>query len=135
MDKMICGHERRVLVWALTDAKRRSAGSVATLKTLRLKNNYQQAIVDVNDPAKLAAMMVEEGRRLGLDVGAFDAFGGAEMQIWPRPRDKTICVDGNKDSSRLCVMTMPQARTILLQWLQLPDGAREEAEHALRGDT
>ena len=137
MDQMICGHERDVLIWALTDAKRRSAGSVATLKGLRQKNNYQQAIVDVNDPAKLAEMLAARGREIGL---AF--WHGPNEPREPSPTDYVLYViDGvirlysplsPKTWQRHYTIT--QARTILLQWLQLPDGAREEAERALRGE-
>ena len=137
MDKMICGHERRVLAWALTDAKRRSAGSVATLKGLRLKNNYQQAIVDVNDPAKLAEMLAARGREIGL---AF--WHGPNEPREPSPTDYVLYViDGvirlysplsPKTWQRHYTIT--QARAILLQWLRLPDGAHGEASRALRGE-
>ena len=137
MDKTICGHERRVLAWALTDAKRRSAGSVATLKGLRLKNNYQQAIVDVNDPAKLAEMLAARGREIGL---AF--WHGPNEPREPSPTDYVLYViDGvirlysplsPKTWQRHYTIT--QARAILLQWLRLPDGAHGEASRALRGE-
>ena len=137
MDKMICGHERDVLIWALTDAKRRSAGSVATLKGLRLKNNYQQAIVDVNDPAKLAEMLAARGRELGLGF-----WHGPNEPREPSPTDYVLYViDGvirlysplsPKTWQRHYTIT--QARAILLQWLRLPDGAHGEASRALRGE-
>ena len=131
MDQMICGHERDVLIWALTDAKRRSAGSVATLKGLRLKNNYQQAIVDVNDPAKLAEMLVEVGRRLGFDARCCVGFG------IPKHRDEMTVIwhDDCQVVEVWChrwhTFTMPTAIDVLAAWIRLPEGFIEEAKQVL----
>lgn len=80
MDRTICGHERDVLRQACSIIIEDLVTGCSAL-TADSGCKTCMAILDLNDPAKLAAMMVEEGRRLGLDVGAFDAFGGAEMQI------------------------------------------------------
>jgi hypothetical protein len=62
----------------------------------------------LTDPATIAEFTRSEARRCGLGAGAFDSFGGSEWQIWPRPRDYTICVDGREDDSRLRVLDMPK---------------------------
>ena len=146
MDKTICGHERDVLIWALTDpdplnsAEREKrvivpiggpidfSQCVATPK--------QRAAVCVHDPAKLAEMLAARGRELGL---AF--WHGPNEPREPSPTDHVLYViDGVirlysplSPKAWQRQYALPQARAILLQWLQLPDGAREEAERALRG--
>lgn len=134
---MICGHERNellcVLRWAVGDDKRDRTKA-------RCECGGPCCVIynDLIDPAKLSAMLAERGRELGL---AF--WHGPNEPREPSPTDYVLYVLdgvirlysplGPKAWQRQ--RTMPQARTILLQWLQLPDGAHEEAEQALRGES
>jgi len=136
----ICGHERDVLVWALELRAKTDTGGIMMYSagTEREKSRRVDAYFDVDDPAKLSAMLAERGRELGL---AF--WHGPNEPREPSPTDYVLYVLdgvirlysplGPKAWQRQ--RTMPQARTILLQWLQLPDGAHEEAEQALRGES
>ena len=135
----LCGHDRDVLIWALTSTGRwpefvagllePSPGlPVYTQRVLRefLAPKREPTLRAIHDPAKLAEMLAEEGQRLGL----------TELEC-SESKQATVC-------NRLYIVlgwrswmfrSMVEGRAILMQWLQLPDGAREEAEHALRGDT
>ena len=134
MDKTICGHERDVLIGAL----QHQAKTGRPLKTTKLCGcgtcTTHRA---VDDPAKLAEMLAARGRELGL---AF--WHGPNEPREPSPTDYVLYViDGVirlysplSPKAWQRQYTMAQARAILLQWLQLPDGAREEAERVLRGE-
>ena len=130
MGKTICGHERFNLQWALSAWRDDPESSVACLEpSFNVSGHASKLLVAlraVNDPAKLAEMLAEEGQRLGL----------TELEC-SESKQATVC-------NRLYIVlgwrswmfrSMVEGRAILMQWLQLPDGAREEAEHALRGDT
>jgi len=92
----------------------------------------------LTDPAKLAEMLAERGRELGLvaisgphdsepenhtneDWWLFNA-GGACIRAFYH-YDYGSGIDGTGSAYDWRELAMPQARTILLQWLQLPDGA------------
>jgi hypothetical protein len=172
MDKMICGHERDALLFALNAAtpanKNPTTHSAANWKrvfdnycprqihvdpgtrmltrgtkrtdseALGLASGYADAWFAIHDPAKLAEMLAARGRELGLGF-----WHGPNEPREPSPTDYVLyAIDGViRLYSPLSPKTWQrqyelfQARAILLQWLQLPDGAREEAEKALRGTT
>ena len=144
----LCGHDRDVLIWALTSTGRwpefvagllePSPGlPVYTQRVLRefLAPKREPTLRAIHDPAKLAEMLAERGRELGLpcdtDFPATSCIEEDPTLVW-RARDVGVVLVRD-DSIR--EFAMPQARAILLQWLQLPDCAREEAEKALRGET
>lgn len=112
----VCGHDRDTLVWA--------CGFVdgPTVHHCRkwLRGEYDAAR-DVCDPVKLGEMMASEGRRLGID--------------------SLLCTVNDSDTLAFAwwghagyLRATPMARAILAAWLQLPNGAREQAEKVLRGD-
>jgi hypothetical protein len=120
MTNTICGHERSVLIWALGYPYE----DTETICSPRFRYNgcpKCKALREIADPAKLAAIMAEDGKRLGLSI-AIVAYGNAKPLVWE--------LDGDGGW-----ISMAQARAIILDWLQLPDGAREEAETVLRGET
>lgn len=141
MDKTICGHERDVLIWALSlHTVGVDTGIAADVD--RRPNGISQryyASEAIHDPAKLAEMLAACGRELG--------FARPDEQDTPPDNQISIGIHGGmiwfgigNDKRKPFFMpktalsfTMPQARDILLQWLQLPDGARGEAERVLRG--
>ena len=134
MDKTICGHDRDVLIWALEHADATGDHHVSGDPM-----PYAIACGEVLDPAKLAEMMAARGRELGFNIinrlphdeslpfadiyAVCECVSIATSILWQE------CIFGDVAKK----LTMPQARAILLQWLQLPDGAREEAEKVLRG--
>jgi hypothetical protein len=127
MSATICGHERVVLTRVL---RNRFDATMTRFSSL----DEERADDDCHDPAKLAEMLIEEGRRLSvtdvivrrLDTNDPSGNGTAGIVIvWGRfPERMRI---GWADSE------LPQARALLRKWIQLPDGAREEAERALSG--
>ena len=139
MDKTICGHERNellcVLRWAVGDDKRDRT-------KVRCECGGPCCVIynDLIDPAKLAEMLATEGRRLGFNVCSDKTHDDV------RPYVDMFAIDGRVSIAASIMWQecffgdiakeheLPQARAILLQWLQLPDGAREEAEKALRGE-
>lgn len=138
MTNTICGHGRDVLIWVLSVHVRERC----LMAPCELSETEAQSASDaVHDPAKLAEMLAARGRELGFFVGiAVDMYcrgpifgarstSADSIKVWVRP----VADDPSRPFDR--EFTMPQARAILLQWLQLPDGAREEAERALRGET
>lgn len=99
------------------------------------------AILDLNDPAKLAEMLAARGRELGFAYPD-EHDTPPDNQINIGIHGEMIWVGIGNDKRKPFFMpktalsfTMPQARAILLQWLQLPDGAHEEALRVLRGAT
>lgn len=139
----LCGHDRDVLIWALTSTGRwpefvagllePSPGlPVYTQRVLRefLAPKREPTLRAIHDPAKLAEMLAEEGRRLSFDVEVCDEFEMFRGQKWPM-----LKFDDAEYAIRLVTRDMTTWRRILLTWLQLPNGAREEAERRLRGET
>lgn len=143
MDKTICGHERDVLIWALSWARDVWANDDTSLRELATmswsaKNPTRYAVVNaIIDPAKLAEMLAHEGRRLGLSIAIYDNHLRFRMSGARVVYALLIIAGGfsimDRDK-RGWDFDVPQARHILLQWLQLPDGARKEAERGLRGE-
>lgn len=84
-------------------------------------------------------MMAEEGRRLGFaergaEIVDIDAPIPMPTRTLAEHGRVVICVlVPQKPRWKRYMLTTPQARAILLQWLKLPDGTREEAENVLRG--
>lgn len=139
MTNTICGHGRDVLIWVLSVHVRERC----LMAPCELSETEAQSASDaVHDPAKLAEMLAERGRELGWNTYSDDVYdmpvfpcidftvdeGVITIDVWRSMHD----LESGKNEQRL---GMPQARAVLLQWLQLPDGAREEAEKALRGET
>ena len=147
MDKTICGHDRETLRVALAraanaDQDPSKAASALAWVMVAERTGYAGpdllAFNDVHDPAKLAEMLAERGRQLGLGF-----WHGPNEPREPLPTDYVLYViDGViRLYSPLSLKawqrqhTMAQARALLLKWLQLPDGAREEAEKVVRGES
>lgn len=94
------------------------------------------------DPAKLAEFMASEGRRLGwptLDEMPDECARIACMSIVPFG-DAAVSIafwyeGAVADPTWIQNVDLPKARRIFAKWLQLPDGAREQAERVLRGET
>lgn len=132
MTNTICGHGRDVLIWVLSVHVRERC----LMAPCELSETEAQSASDaVHDPAKLAEMLAERGRELGLscdtDFPATSCIEEEPTLVWQACEAGIVLSRGDN----IRKFTMPQARAILLQWLQLPDGAREEAEKALRGET
>ena len=92
-------------------------------------------MADIHDPAKLAEMLAERGRELGLSIAIYDNHRRFRMSGAPVVYALLVAVDGvsiQDRDKRGWDLDMPQARAILLQWLQLLDGAHEEALRVLR---
>lgn len=135
----LCGHDQNkllcVLRWAVSDDARGRTKA-------RCECGGPCCVIynDLLDPAKLAEMLATEARRCGYVIGHDPLYGDAPdfeaveeimagdgWMVWfrhcpERPQLRRVC-------------GLSQARAILLQCLQLPDGAREEAERILRGET
>lgn len=80
---------------------------------------HSARVVALHDPAKLAELLASEARRLGVSGNVEHNYGYAFPIKW------------YKSEHLFVPFTMVQARAILLQWLDLPDGAREQAERVL----
>lgn len=132
----LCGHDSALLQWACAQ----SAPMLAVWSTNAelAESERERAVLAVCDPAKLAEMLAARGRELGLDF-----WHGPNEPREPSPTDYVLYViDGVirlysplSPKAWQRHYTIAQARVILLQWLQLPDGAQEEAGRALRGET
>lgn len=125
MSPTICGHERGILRRALY------GWQIAPTTTRHIidgagefSDAERDARRDADDPAKLAEMLATRGRELGLYI-----------DVEARENGVTIRIEDGLPLPPLRFRTMASARAILLQWLQLPGGAREEAERRLRGET
>jgi hypothetical protein len=94
----------------------------------------RDAFAAVDDPAKLAEMLAERGREVGLSIAIYDNHRRFRMSGAPVVYALLIVANGfsimDRDR-RGWDFDMPQARAILLQWLQLPDGAQKEALRVL----
>lgn len=135
----ICGHERDVLIWALRHWALSPEHAIKIASEQYPRDETCSAVKDTSDPAKLAEMLAHEGRRLGFarrdaKIVNIDAPIPAPMYACVEHRLVSIYVllprRARWDRHRL---EMPQARALLLKWLNLPDGVREEAERVLRG--
>lgn len=126
----LCGHDQDVLIWAIEYARDMWRDDATVLHNLqsvewRPKNPSRfDAMSAIIDPAKLAEMLAVRGRELGLNINVEAHENGVMIRI-----------EDGLPLPPLRFRTMASARAILLQWLQLPDGAREQAEKALRGET
>lgn len=130
MTAPICGHDREALRRALEFAN--SSNLDAVSRNWPRPSDDGAILFDVRDPAKLAEMLAERGRQLGLDCVACStpealagsseryAFCGivAGVDIWTEFEKETY--------------VMSQARSLLAAWLRLKDGDRKGAEKALR---
>ncbi len=137
MDKMICGHDRGALIEALGYAKFDPDDSAKLSQWQGPCDEDDTCLVQwtatqsIHDPAKLAEMLAERGRELGLGF-----WHGPNEPREPLPADYVLYVlDGviriysplsPKTWQRQC--TMVQARAILLAWLQLPDVPRDASK-------
>ena len=143
----LCGHERDALIWALTDPDSLNNAEREKLVIVPIGGPVdfsqcvatpkQRAAVCVHDPAKLAEMLAERGRELGLSIAIYDNHRRFRMSGAPVVYALLVAVDGvsiQDRDKRGWDLDMPQARAILLQWLQLLDGAHEEALRVLRGE-
>lgn len=156
----ICGHEREALIWLLSERERLGAQGFTILRAHAQAVPSSLAypkmapfVDDVDDPTKLVKMLTEEAKRLGVDDGDRDntsavwfSFAwfkdGIEVSkySWVFPTNEYrvhgICSDTWRWSfPSIKSIALPQARKLLSKWLQLPDGAREKAEKALRGES
>ena len=135
----LCGHDRDVLRWALELWATVTNGGMVVYSagTGGAKVAKANAFGDANDPAKLAEMLAARGRELGLSIAIYDNHRRFRMSGAPVVYALLIVANGFSimDRDRWgWDFDMPQARAILLQWLQLPDGAREEALQVFHGN-
>jgi hypothetical protein len=141
----ICGHDREALRWAIAYARDVWANDDTYLRELqaidwRAKHRVRfDALSAIIDPAKLAAILAERGRELGVIIG--DNYDTADLVIkaldplGASRRDIVWCYSGKLSPEVFDYdLSLPQARAILAAWLELEDGDREGAEKALRGD-
>lgn len=147
MTNPICGHGRDVLIWALRLAEampRTAQTSFRPPDPTPEELARMHAVDDVHDPGKLAAMMAGELQRFGYSLPppprnnqpepecpncGFRVNGFAPHGFKPR-----IDIEWRLPSGRGSrVLFIPAARNIFLQWLQLSDGAHEEALRVLQG--
>ena len=136
----ICGHDRDVVglgikILALSDNATAYADQIE--RDHNASGRIKSVIRDIIDPAKLAEMLAARGRELGLSIAIYDNHRRFRMSGAPVVYALLIVANGFSimDRDRWgWDFDMPQTRTILLQWLQLPDGAREEAERVLHGN-
>ena len=122
MSDTICGHERETLQWALAYAKDERRLDAYLCGPDADKPAEYAACRAVTDPGKLAASMAREGRRFGI-----------ESLVCRKHDDNTIEAGWWGHAGYL--LPLPRARSILAAWLDLPDGAREDAERILRGES
>lgn len=121
---MICGHERNellcVLRWAVGDDKRDRTKA-------RCECGGPCCVIynDLIDPAKLSAMLAARGRELGVERWEFAEWAGKVLCCFRRKHGAKVQESDTRE------LEPAQARAILLQWLQLPDGAQKEALRAL----
>jgi len=121
----LCGHERGILRRALQGWQLAPATTQYIIDGGgEFSAAERDARRDADNPAKLAEMLEAEGKRLGL-----------ALTVDARDNGVTICVKDGLPLPPLRLRPTASARAILLQWLQLPGGAREEAERRLRGET
>lgn len=146
MTTTICGHDRDdlrgVLEWAIRDDK--MSNGVQRAERCNCGGPHCVIYNDLISPAKLAEMLAEEGRRSGFSafVGTNATARGDALRPWlvfepGGERFPIVCegeVDGPSGRSGIIgeSFTTRHARAILLQWIHLPDGAREQAERVLR---
>ncbi len=101
---------------------------------------YLEAIYETSDPAKLAELIASEARRCGIESVVVPQMAGMV-----RIENNTLVIYPSADNGGTMnvyppyaihgrILAMPQARAILLALLQLPDGAREQAERVIRGE-
>jgi hypothetical protein len=132
----ICGHERDVLIWAL-------GCEYDDLSSCGCESPKCQAQLAIDDPVKLAALIAEVGMSLGLSIRLRLLVGDGEwpdFEILYFPNEYAPTVQPklgfyDRTMGKNWDVGMERARSILLQWLRLPNGAREEAERVLRGET
>jgi hypothetical protein len=102
------------------------------------KDPHYVAMMAISDPAKLAEMIASESRRCGLRAMVADGnTQGAED--WAFYVVQSCGPDGTvrliRDHHTLKGWDAGMARTILAALLPLPDGAHEQAERVIRGET
>lgn len=116
------GRGRRILPWILEQANRpdeMTAFRVTSFSTL-----HAQIWDAANDPSKLAEMMTCVLKRIVAPAWA---------SVWLVSATPTrICAAIELNHWGFDAI---QARRVLLQWNQLPNGAREQAEHILRSES
>jgi hypothetical protein len=116
---------REALIWACAyanDVPKLISATIEVLDDRAGDKRKRAALIAAIDPAKLAELTAAETRRHGIETGAYgvtDALGEGVVLLCDK---------------RTLRLLMPQARAILLALLQLPDGAREDAERILRGE-
>lgn len=133
----ICGHERNVLLWLLT-----RQGDVKNSTPVE----RERAWVDLNDPTKLAQMLVHELRRANLSSGLRirDHVDGERLSYtWeilelPNPSCPMakpgigICPNGWEVDAPNTDLSVPQALQLLKGLLSLADGESSAAEQLIR---
>lgn len=144
MSGTICGHERKAVRWALQwmhnmgdavgheavqqDLQQMAADSVR-ISTLTKEDDA--VVRDCVDPAMLAKMMAVESNRMGLNVVEHGTGMGAPDFVYVSIDDGHTFAHGGA-APLYCSMSQEQCRSILLKWLDLPDGDSEGAKRALK---
>ena len=122
----LCGHDRDVLIGALQHRTKTNRPLETTTRCGCSTCTTHRA---VDDPAKLAEMLAARGRELDVERWEFAEWAGKVLCCFRRKLGAKVQESDTRE------LQPAQARAILLQWLRLPDGAREKAEKALRGET
>lgn len=146
MTNTIGGHNRDALIWALTEFERRNESErfvfrmMAAFTPLFLEMPAAgPCVTAIMNPAKLAEMMAEEGRRCGLSIQShyddadYDGESAKDYVLFAGVSSAIMAHRFNWEEPQR--LDHAKVRRILLQWLQLPDDAHNEAERVLRGET
>lgn len=114
------GRGRRILPWIIERSN--SGDEFAAFEVTSRSLLHLQLWAAVHVPEELAEMMLAEGQRLGLT-----------MKCWV---DKTIpTIEFQLSWGMRRSLATRDTRSVFAQWLELPDGARRQAEKVLGGES
>jgi hypothetical protein len=138
----ICGHDRETLQWAMESWIAIDKGNIAVYAygTKRCRPSRSRAFDDLNDPAKLAAIIAELLRGCGVNAASYpskfnwDASGYSTD--WGIYWDTMIVRDGRMMIVhcmliRMRELTMPQSRTFAIALLDAPTLTAQDIERMI----
>jgi hypothetical protein len=145
----ICGHDLNVVrtklaLWIETPDVAHAMAFAAWENHAMRGDNYSEAewqvARDLTDPEKLAALLASKATRLGFDVWLDRP--GTRFFTDP-PNDAQLAIYWTSCAVEVYmpsiaepyILALPQVRALLLKWLAMPNGAKDNALRALRGDT
>jgi hypothetical protein len=132
------GRGRRILPWILEQAN--ANDDMAAFRATSMSTLHAQLWEAVSDPKRLAMLMASEAIRCGLKMS-----NQHEQEYWDQTTIDACCTlpgyaaDSTYVEIRLegedewNAYELKGARRILAVMVQIPDGAREQAKHVLRG--